>query len=141
MSPSSAVCRPWCINTPSRLWLCRASSSCQKLVCNRPNSNFNGPVGHIMNIFVSFAEDPVLGLDVIDVPMLEVQSSPSALLTQGAACNVLYLGSTNTEALTGPQAVRKAMSFLMTRRPLPEPTVVHFKVSSQGITLTDNARK
>lgn len=43
--------------------------------------------------------------------------------------------------MTGPQAVRKAVSTLFARRPLPTPTTVHFKVSRQGITLTDNTRK
>ena len=33
------------------------------------------------------------------------------------------------------------MSQLFLTRPLPLPTTVHFKVSGQGITLTDNARK
>lgn len=63
------------------------------------------------------------------------------LVSQGAACNVLYLFSVDTESLTGPQAVRKAIKLLFERRPLPTPTEVHFKVSSQGITLTDNSRQ
>jgi len=37
--------------------------------------------------------------------------------------------------------VRKTVSQLFLTRPLPLPTTVHFKVSGQGITLTDNARK
>ncbi|KAG1701211.1 Tensin-3 [Nymphon striatum] len=86
-------------------------------------------------------EDTVRTSDVLDNSTQEVQSSPSALLTQGAACNVLHLGSVDMESLSGPQAVRKAMTILMLKRPLPDPTVVHFKVSSQGITLTDNSRK
>ncbi|XP_071450717.1 tensin-2 [Hetaerina americana] len=63
------------------------------------------------------------------------------LFQQGAACNVLYLASVDTESLTGPQAVRRAVADLFSRNPIPAPTVVHFKVSSQGITLTDNKRK
>lgn len=63
------------------------------------------------------------------------------LVHQGAACNVLYLFSTDTESLTGPQAVRKAVKRLFERRPLPTPTEVHFKVSQQGVTLTDNSRQ
>lgn len=63
------------------------------------------------------------------------------LATQGAACNVLYLFSTLTEQLTGPQAVRKAITLLFERRPLPTPTEVHFKVAQQGITLTDTSRQ
>lgn len=63
------------------------------------------------------------------------------LVSQGAACNVLYLFSVDTESLTGPQAVRKAIRLLFERRPLPTPTEVHIKVAQQGVTLTDNSRQ
>ncbi|XP_055709716.1 uncharacterized protein LOC129805674 isoform X18 [Phlebotomus papatasi] len=63
------------------------------------------------------------------------------LLLHGAACNVLFLCSVETESLTGPEAVRKAVTLLFSRRPLPSPTKVHFKVTNQGITLTDNTRQ
>jgi len=58
-----------------------------------------------------------------------------------AACNVLYLYTLDTESLTGPQAVKKAVHHMFSTRPLPTATVVHFKVSGQGITLTDNKRQ
>lgn len=58
-----------------------------------------------------------------------------------AACSVLLLFSADVEALTGPQAVRRATTDLFRKTPPPEPVVVHFKVSSQGITLTDTQRK
>lgn len=57
------------------------------------------------------------------------------------ACNVLYLFTIDTESLTGPQAIKKAITNLFEQKPLPVATIVHFKVSTQGITLTDNARK
>ncbi|XP_052369926.1 tensin-like [Oncorhynchus keta] len=63
------------------------------------------------------------------------------LVKQGAACNVLYISSVDMESLTGPQAVVKAISETMAVNPLPVATTVHFKVSSQGITLTDSQRK
>ena len=63
------------------------------------------------------------------------------LLQLGAACNVFYLFSMDTDQLTGAQAVRKTISQLFLTRPVPAATVVHFKVSGQGITLTDQARK
>ncbi|XP_031636537.1 uncharacterized protein LOC116349303 isoform X3 [Contarinia nasturtii] len=63
------------------------------------------------------------------------------LMTQGAACNVLFLFTYDTESLTGPEAIRKAVSLLYSRKPLPKPTEVHFKVTQQGITLTDNTRQ
>ncbi|RXM99488.1 Tensin-3, partial [Acipenser ruthenus] len=68
-------------------------------------------------------------------------NSAAELLKQGAACNVWYLGSVEMESLTGYQAVQKAASVSLAMDPPPTSTVVHFKVSAQGITLTDNQRK
>lgn len=39
-----------------------------------------------------------------------------ALLATGAACHVLLLGSENTEALTGPAAVKRAVSSLLLKK-------------------------
>uniref|UniRef100_A0A3B5MZ30 SH2 domain-containing protein n=1 Tax=Xiphophorus couchianus TaxID=32473 RepID=A0A3B5MZ30_9TELE len=69
------------------------------------------------------------------------QEHPNALLKQGAACNVLFINSVDMESLTGPQAIAKAISQTLTTNPLPAATTVHFKVSMQGITLTDSQRK
>ncbi|XP_020793772.1 tensin-3 isoform X1 [Boleophthalmus pectinirostris] len=68
-------------------------------------------------------------------------NSAAELLKQGAACNVWYLGSVELESLTGLQAVQKATTVTLAKDPPPPSTVVHFKVSAQGITLTDNQRK
>uniref|UniRef100_A0A8C9SMY3 Tensin 3 n=1 Tax=Scleropages formosus TaxID=113540 RepID=A0A8C9SMY3_SCLFO len=68
-------------------------------------------------------------------------NSAAELLKQGAACNVWFLGSMDMESLTGYQAVQKATSMTLSMDPPPTSTVVHFKVSTQGITLTDNQRK
>ncbi|XP_033209428.1 tensin-3 isoform X6 [Belonocnema kinseyi] len=68
-------------------------------------------------------------------------NSAQQLLAQGAACNVLYLFTLDTESLTGPQAIKKTIAMLFDQKPVPIATIVHFKVSTQGITLTDNARK
>ncbi|KAJ3598864.1 hypothetical protein NHX12_032827 [Muraenolepis orangiensis] len=68
-------------------------------------------------------------------------NSAAELLKQGAACNVWYLGSVELESLTGHQAVQKATSQTLAADPQTVSTVVHFKVSAQGITLTDNQRK
>ena len=54
---------------------------------------------------------------------------------------MLYLNTVDMESLTGPQAVKKAMNVTLDGEPTPTPTIVHFKVSSQGITLTDSQRK
>lgn len=59
------------------------------------------------------------------------------------ACNVTYLHSCDTESLTGPEAVRRAVDqalFAAQQKQLT-PVSVHFKVSTQGITVTDNTRK
>ncbi|XP_074527166.1 tensin-2-like isoform X2 [Halichoeres trimaculatus] len=68
-------------------------------------------------------------------------STAADLLKQGAACNVLYLNSVETESLTGPEAVSKATKCTLALSPRPVATVVHFKVSAQGITLTDSKRR
>nr|CAB3267156.1 tensin homolog [Phallusia mammillata] len=72
----------------------------------------------------------------------EISNSAADLLRQGAACNVLYLGSADTESLTGPEAIERAMREVTQNvGQAVKTSVVHFKVSAQGITLTDNARK
>ncbi|XP_076198993.1 tensin-1 isoform X17 [Aptenodytes patagonicus] len=80
-------------------------------------------------------------------PMEEKKDTVSAtnsatdLLKQGAACNVLFINSVEMESLTGPQAIAKAVAETLVADPTPTATIVHFKVSAQGITLTDNQRK
>ncbi|KFP17229.1 Tensin, partial [Egretta garzetta] len=80
-------------------------------------------------------------------PMEEKKDTVSAtnsatdLLKQGAACNVLFINSVEMESLTGPQAIAKAVTETLVADPTPTATIVHFKVSAQGITLTDNQRK
>lgn len=73
-------------------------------------------------------------------------SDPSAdglasSLKKSAGCHVLYLSSVSVETLTGELAVHKAVSSTLERDVLPTPTVVHFRVTEQGITLTDVQRK
>ncbi|KAF3835503.1 hypothetical protein F7725_028061 [Dissostichus mawsoni] len=79
--------------------------------------------------------------DLTDSPAQTATNSAAELLKQGAACNVWYLGSVELESLTGHQAVQKAAMMTLSMDPPPPSTVVHFKVSAQGITLTDNQRK
>ncbi|XP_078114461.1 tensin-3-like isoform X1 [Sander vitreus] len=83
--------------------------------------------------------DPVE--ELTDSPVQTATNSAAELLKQGAACNVWYLGSVELESLTGHQAVQKATMMTLSMDPPPASTVVHFKVSAQGITLTDNQRK
>uniref|UniRef100_A0A3Q3LDN1 Tensin 1b n=1 Tax=Labrus bergylta TaxID=56723 RepID=A0A3Q3LDN1_9LABR len=72
-----------------------------------------------------------------DIPVTPVQKAPA----DSHACNVLYINSVEMESLTGPQAVSKAISETLAATSPSTATIVHFKVSSQGITLTDNQRK
>ncbi|XP_070251303.1 tensin-4 [Myotis yumanensis] len=67
--------------------------------------------------------------------------SRASCLKRSAGCHVLYLSSVSVETLTGALAVQKAISAILERDVLPTPTVVHFKVTEQGITLTDVQRK
>ncbi|XP_069072250.1 tensin-3 isoform X1 [Pleurodeles waltl] len=79
--------------------------------------------------------------EMTESSMQNAANSAAELLKQGAACNVWYLNSVEMESLTGYQAVQKALSITQIQEPPPISTVVHFKVSGQGITLTDNQRK
>uniref|UniRef100_A0A1B0FLB3 SH2 domain-containing protein n=1 Tax=Glossina morsitans morsitans TaxID=37546 RepID=A0A1B0FLB3_GLOMM len=74
-------------------------------------------------------------------PLIEPTAAQKQLMTQGAACNVLWLFSCDTESLTGEEAIRKAIRQMYAQTQSPAPTEVHFKVTQQGITLTDNTRK
>ncbi|XP_042281550.1 tensin-1 isoform X2 [Thunnus maccoyii] len=85
-----------------------------------------------------------------EVPEVATTNPLAERLKQGAvqrapadshACNVLYINSVEMESLTGPQAIAKAISETLAAASSLTATVVHFKVSSQGITLTDNQRK
>lgn len=56
--------------------------------------------------------------------------------------NVLYISSTDLESLTGPEAITRAIEqTFVSDQPPPKITEVHFKVTSLGITLTDNKRR
>ncbi|XP_037106884.1 tensin-2-like isoform X2 [Syngnathus acus] len=79
--------------------------------------------------------------DLQEIRTVTNTSTAADLLKQGAACNVLYLNSVETESLTGPEAVSKATKSTLALSPRPAATMVHFKVSSQGITLTDSKRR
>ncbi|KAL9823666.1 LOW QUALITY PROTEIN: tensin-4 [Geothlypis trichas] len=64
-----------------------------------------------------------------------------ALARKTAVCNVLYLNSVNVETLTGAPAILKGISCTLELETLPTPTLVHFRVTEQGVTLTDVQRK
>ncbi|XP_068184787.1 tensin-2 isoform X2 [Antennarius striatus] len=85
-------------------------------------------------------ENDLIG-DMLEVQPVSNISTAADLLKQGAACNVLYLNSVETESLTGPQAIAKATDATLGRNLRPAATVVQFKVTSQGITLTDSQRR
>ncbi|OBS66671.1 hypothetical protein A6R68_04784 [Neotoma lepida] len=66
---------------------------------------------------------------------------PCKLTIPQKGCHTLYLNSVSVETLSGALAVQKAISITLERDVLPTPTVVDFKVTEQGITLTDVQRK
>ncbi|NWW31118.1 TENS4 protein, partial [Panurus biarmicus] len=67
--------------------------------------------------------------------------SALSLARRTAVCNVLYLNSVNVETLTGAPAILKGISCTLELEMLPTPTLVHFRVTEQGVTLTDVQRK
>ncbi|KAM4884392.1 tensin-4 [Sylvia borin] len=70
--------------------------------------------------------------------------APESALTlarKTAVCNVLYLNSVSVETLTGAPAILKGISCTLELETLPTPTLVHFRVTEQGVTLTDVQRK
>lgn len=75
--------------------------------------------------------DPALGLGRVT----------SVLCAVLAVCNVLYLNSVNVETLTGAPAILKGISCTLELETLPTPILVHFRVTEQGVTLTDVQRK
>ena len=58
-----------------------------------------------------------------------------------SACNVLYLNNVDVESLSGQLAVSKALTATFDHPDRLQATVVHFKVSNTGITLTDTKKK
>lgn len=86
-------------------------------------------------------QDKDLVGELQEIQSVSSTSTAASLLRQGAACNVLYLNSVETESLTGPEAISKATKVTLSLSPRPVATVVHFKVSAQGVTLTDNKRR
>ncbi|CAF2720531.1 unnamed protein product [Rotaria sp. Silwood2] len=67
--------------------------------------------------------------------------SAKDLLEKGAACNVVYLNNVDVESLSGQMAVAKALNNTFENAERLQATVVNFKVSNTGITLTDVKKK
>uniref|UniRef100_A0A915Q8B0 SH2 domain-containing protein n=1 Tax=Setaria digitata TaxID=48799 RepID=A0A915Q8B0_9BILA len=62
-------------------------------------------------------------------------SAAQQLLQQGAACNVTYIVSLDTESLTGPEAARRCIdqAFELLKQKMIQPVSVHFKASFNRI--------
>jgi hypothetical protein len=58
-----------------------------------------------------------------------------------SACNVVYLNNVDVESLSGQLAVSKALTATFNSPDRLQATIVHFKVSNTGITLTDTKKK
>ncbi|PIO12820.1 hypothetical protein AB205_0181550, partial [Aquarana catesbeiana] len=115
----------------------------------RDSNSFRGAYGLALKVFspppnvpTQPCKDPLEQL----VRHFLIETGPKGVKIKGSpiephfACSVLYLGSVDTESLTGPQAISKASTAILTP-PRSSATNVHFKVSDQGITLTDSQRK
>ncbi|XP_051913626.1 tensin-3 isoform X4 [Hippocampus zosterae] len=87
--------------------------------------------------------EEALELAIPTDPVVELlkQGTVQKVPEESYASNVLYINSVDMESLTGPQAIAKAISQTLTTNPQPAATVVHCKVSPQGIMLTDSHRK
>lgn len=88
---------------------------------------------------------PVPGHGEDSSPLIHTHGEPLATdpahYLPPTGCHSLYLSSVSMETLSGALAVQKAISITLERDVLPTPTMVHFKVTEQGITLTDVQRK
>jgi len=75
--------------------------------------------------------------------IIEAEQNESYLLRiyeNGAACNVIYFACEEIESLTGDVAIKKVIDNMLRTNQI-KPTMVHFKASNKGITLTDNSHK
>lgn len=61
-----------------------------------------------------------------------MHSAPSATVADGAGCNVLYLLTVDTESLTGPQAVKKAVEEFLELTQAQQRTVLDALVKSDA---------
>ena len=55
--------------------------------------------------------------------------------------SLMYLGQCNVEMLTGASAIQRTVERLSTEDAAKKFTTVSFKVTPQGMTMTDNERK
>ncbi|XP_020632271.1 tensin-3-like isoform X2 [Orbicella faveolata] len=60
---------------------------------------------------------------------------------EDAVGSLMYLGRCEVEMLTGPSAIQRTVEQLSTEEAAKKFTTVSFKVTPQGMTLTDNERK
>jgi hypothetical protein len=71
------------------------------------------------------------------LPTSQAQSTTAHLLSQGAACQLLFLGVVGVERVSGDDAVSKGVNAVSGA----SPTVVSLRLSKQGLTLTDVFRQ
>lgn len=69
------------------------------------------------------------------------QKSYESYLSLILACNVIYLNNVDVESLSGQMAVAKALNVTFDNAERLQATMVNFKVSNTGITLTDIKKK
>uniref|UniRef100_A0A3Q1IPU1 Tensin 1 n=1 Tax=Anabas testudineus TaxID=64144 RepID=A0A3Q1IPU1_ANATE len=121
-----------------------------KVACPPPTVQQNKKVGDITNELVRhfLIETSAKGVRLKGCPNEPYFGCLSALVYQHSMtplalpCKLMIpTKAESVSSLTGPQAIAKAISQTLATNPLPAATTVHFKVSAQGITLTDSQRK
>lgn len=72
------------------------------------------------------------------MPEAQSESTTAHLLAQGAACQLLFLGLSGVECVSGEDAIARGIRGVLG---LQSPTVVSLRLSKQGLTLTDVFRQ
>lgn len=70
-------------------------------------------------------------------PLSQSQSTTAHLLTQGAACQLIFLGIIGVECMSGDDALLRGISAVEHS----EPIIISLRLSKQGLTLTDVHRR
>lgn len=72
--------------------------------------------------------------------MVEIKLTADFLFSF-AVGTLMYLGNSEVEMLTGPSAIQRTVERLSTEEAAKKFTTVSFKVTPEGMTVTDNERK
>lgn len=99
-------------------------------------------LGSLSALVYAHSIDPLALPTTLSLPSFDIlpkssQSTTALLLRQGAACQLLFLGITSVECLTGDEAIHRGISQISGKSPIP----ISLRLSKHGLTLTDVFRK